>query len=128
MINFNEWLAQKDNILICEASGSSPEEKNLMRTARRAFRYLAYEEPNIKFDGRRTKKSPGLYQGDMDKFNADLDEYRNKYLLFLNKIKSDMKIYNDSKDAIMNLFNYFKMRKMDPILTFDFSGETGPEF
>ena len=40
---------------------------------------------------------------------------------FLNKIKSDMKIYNDSKDAIMNLFNYFKMRKMDPILTFDFS-------
>lgn len=127
-MNFKEWIIQYTSIVVCEASASSPDEKALMRSARKAFRYLAYEEPNLKFDGKRTKKSSGLYQGDMDKFNADLDEYRNKYILFLNQIKSDMKKYNDSKDAIMNLFNYFKMRKMDPILTFDFSGETGPEF
>lgn len=127
MLNFTEWM-KDHSILICEASGSTPSEKEMMRKARSALRYFAIEDPILKFDGPRTKRKYGLYQGDMKKFEQDLEDYRNKYVAILSRVKDATATYNSRKKEITDLFDYFKAQGKDPILTIDFSGETGPSF
>ena len=127
MIKFHDWIKNK-NVLVCEASASSPSEKQLMRNARSALRYFAIEDPILKFDGIRTKRKYGLYQGDMKKFEEDLEDYRKKYISILNRVKDATNVYNSKKKDITDLFDYYKSQGKDPIFTVDFTGETGPSF